>query len=75
MGLVYSIQNDLEEEDERSGASADSSSSKKKGDYSDDGRYYSMKPLDRLSTNVLKNALKFTGTVQMIAPSAQVDNE
>eukprot|EP00934_Nitzschia_sp_Nitz4_P007708 Nitzschia sp. Nitz4//scaffold108_size72880//19653//20900//NITZ4_005809-RA/size72880-processed-gene-0.48-mRNA-1//-1//CDS//3329532651//7698//frame0 len=33
-----------------------------------DGRYYSMKRLDKLSTSVLKNALQFTGTVQMLAP-------
>ena len=36
-----------------------------------DGRYYSMKRLDKLSTAVLKNALKFTGTVQMIVPEAK----
>jgi fructose-1,6-bisphosphatase I len=43
-------------------------------DYSD-GRFYSMKRLDRLSTNVLKNALKFTGTVQMIVPEVKMDSE
>ncbi len=58
-GLVYSIQNDHETMD---------------GNYSD-GRYYSMKRLDTLSTNVLKNALRFTGTVQMIAPDAQIYSE
>jgi hypothetical protein len=43
--------------------------------YSDQG-YRSMKQLDNLSTNVLKNALKFTGTVKkMIAPDAQMDSE
>ena len=40
-----------------------------------DGRYYSMKRLDKLSTNVLKNALKFTGTVQMLEPQAQLKEE
>jgi fructose-1,6-bisphosphatase I len=39
--------------------------------YTSDGRYYSMKRLDKLSTTVLKNALKFTGTVQMIVPEAK----
>ena len=34
-----------------------------------DGRYYSMKRLDQLSTEVLKNALTFTGKCQMVAPS------
>ena len=34
-----------------------------------DGRYYSMKRLDQLSTEVLKNALKFTGKCQMVAPA------
>lgn len=54
-GLVYSIQNT--DGDER--------------DYRSDGRYYSMKRLDRLSTSVLKNALNFTGTVRMIVPEAK----
>lgn len=36
-----------------------------------DGRYYSMKKLDKLSTNVLKNALKFTGTVKMMVHEAK----
>lgn len=40
-----------------------------------DGRFYSMKRLDRLSTTVLKNALEFTGTVQMIVPEAKMDSE
>lgn len=43
-------------------------------DYSD-GRFYSMKRLDKLSTTVMKNALKFTGTVQMVAPQAKMDSE
>lgn len=34
-----------------------------------DGRYYSMKRLDQLSTEVLKNSLKFTGKCQMVAPA------
>jgi fructose-1,6-bisphosphatase I len=58
-GLVYSIQNDQDSEDD---------------DYSD-GRFYSMKRLDRLSTTVLKNALKFTGNVRMIAPEAKMNSE
>ena len=63
-GLVYSIQNDDNDDDDDAND----------GDYSD-GRYYSMKRLDTLSTTVLKNALRFTGTVQMIAPDAQIDSE
>jgi fructose-1,6-bisphosphatase I len=59
-GLVYSIQNDASAEEHEN--------------YSD-GRFYSMKRLDRLSTTVLKNALKFTGTVQMIVPEAKMDSE
>jgi len=44
------------------------------GDFSD-GRYYSMKRLDKLSTAVMKNALKLTGTVQMVAPAAKMGSE
>ena len=40
-------------------------------DGTSDKSYYSMKRLDKLSTAVLKNALKFTGTVQMILPEAK----
>lgn len=40
-----------------------------------DGRFYSMKRLDKLSTSVMKNALKFTGTVQMVVPEAKMDSE
>lgn len=58
-GLVFSIQGDNDSENE---------------DYSD-GRFYSMKRLDRLSTTVLKNALKFTGKVSLIAPAAKIDSE
>ena len=43
-------------------------------DYSD-GRFYSMKRLDKLSTNVLKNALKFTGTVEMMTPTSSLKHE
>jgi len=43
-------------------------------DYTD-GRYYSMKRLDKLSTNVLKNALKFTGTVEMMTPTSSLKHE
>lgn len=40
----------------------------------EDGRYYSMKRLDQLSTEVLKNALQFTGKLNMVAPvSARVE--
>lgn len=35
----------------------------------EDGRYYSMKRLDQLSTEVLKNALQFTGKLNMVAPA------
>jgi fructose-1,6-bisphosphatase I len=43
--------------------------------YQRDGRFYSMKRLDQLSTNVLRNALRFTGKVHMVAPSAIVQSE
>ena len=36
--------------------------------YQRDGRFYSMKRLDQLSTNVLRNALRFTGKVHMVTP-------
>lgn len=52
------------------GQNADGSSD----DFSD-GRYYSMKRLDKLSTTVMKNALKFTGTVQMLVPEAKMGSE
>jgi fructose-1,6-bisphosphatase I len=60
-GLAYSIQNDA--------------TSSTENNYNSDGRYYSMKRLDKLSTTVLKNALKFTGTVQMIIPEATETSE
>ena len=34
-----------------------------------DGRYYSMQRLDQLSTIVLKNALKYTGKCEVVAPA------
>ena len=37
-----------------------------------DGRFYSMKRLDQLSTRVLRNALRFTGKVRMVTPAADV---
>lgn len=40
-----------------------------------DGRFYSMKRLDHLSTIVLKNALKYTGKCQVVAPAAKLDGE
>jgi fructose-1,6-bisphosphatase I len=55
-GLAYSIQNDENGDKDHDNR---------------DGRFYSMKRLDKLSTTVLKNALKFTGTVQMIVPEAK----
>ena len=45
-----------------------------KSDYSD-GRFYSMKRLDLLSTIVLKNALQFTGKCECVAPGPKVDSE
>jgi fructose-1,6-bisphosphatase I len=62
-GLVYSIQH--------SSTDDISEGAVNEPDYKSDGRYYSMKRLDKLSTTVLKNALKFTGTVQMIVPEAK----
>lgn len=62
-GLVYSIQH--------SNNDGITEGSVNEPDYKSDGRYYSMKRLDKLSTTVLKNALKFTGTVQMIVPEAK----
>jgi len=67
-GLVYSIQHS--NNDGTDGAAIDPSAMNET-DYKSDGRYYSMKRLDKLSTAVLKNALKFTGTVQMIVPEAK----
>jgi len=58
-GLVYSIQHSNNDD----ATAADGGIN--------DGRYYSMKRLDKLSTTVLKNALKFSGTVQMILPEAK----
>ena len=52
-------------------ASPSSSTSSKFGD----GRYYSMKRLDQLSTIVLKNALKYTGKCEVVAPAASLDDE
>ena len=69
-GLVYSIQ----DEREHHGGGAGGGGEGDDGDYSD-GRYYSMKRLDKLSTTVLKNALKFTGNVHMIIPEAKMDWE
>jgi fructose-1,6-bisphosphatase I len=43
-------------------------------DYSD-GRFYSMKRLDLLSTIVLKNALQFTGKCECVAPGPKIDTE
>jgi fructose-1,6-bisphosphatase I len=40
-----------------------------------DGRFYSMKRLDHLSTVVLKNALKYTGKCEVLAPKSRLDNE
>ncbi|MGK3759916.1 MAG: fructose-1,6-bisphosphatase I [Bacillariaceae sp.] len=65
-GLVYSIQHNNNDD-----TTASDGSSSSEADYKSDGRYYSMKRLDKLSTTVLKNALKFTGTVQMIVPEAK----
>mmetsp|Transcript_8831 Transcript_8831/g.12517 ORF Transcript_8831/g.12517 Transcript_8831/m.12517 type:complete len:455 (+) Transcript_8831:181-1545(+) len=41
----------------------------------EDGRFYSMKRLDQLSTNVLKNALRFTGKCEVVTPAPQSDAE
>ena len=65
-GLVYSIQNEVTTTDDSS-----SSENSSGNDMYSDGRYYSMKRLDKLSTAVLKNALKFTGDVKMIVPEAK----
>jgi fructose-1,6-bisphosphatase I len=64
-GLVYSVPSN----------ETSSTPLTKKKNYNTDGRYYSMKRLDKLSTTVLKNALKFTGTVQMIVPQAKETSE
>jgi fructose-1,6-bisphosphatase I len=40
-----------------------------------DGRFYSMKRLDQLSTLVLKNALKYTGNVQVVVAAARNNSE
>jgi fructose-1,6-bisphosphatase I len=76
-GLVYSIQNEVPDGGDNSSSNG-SDSNNSAEDYDDssaslysDGRYYSMKRLDKLSTAVLKNALKFTGDVKMIVPEAK----
>jgi fructose-1,6-bisphosphatase I len=43
--------------------------------YQRDGRFYSMKRLDQLSTYVLRNALRFTGKVHMVTPAAAFPKE
>jgi fructose-1,6-bisphosphatase I len=43
--------------------------------YQRDGRFYSMKRLDQLSTYVLRNALRFTGKVHMVTPAASFEEE
>jgi len=43
--------------------------------YPNDGRFYSMKRLDQLSTNVLRNALRFTGKVHMVTPTTSRKSE
>lgn len=72
-GLVYSIQNDMDEEDDNDEKTTGKTTPAAAA-YSD-GRYYSMKRLDKLSTNVLKNALKFTGTVELMTPPTQLKSE
>jgi fructose-1,6-bisphosphatase I len=61
-GLVYSITREQSEQD------------KSKDNYKD-GRFYSMKRLDQLSTIVLKNALKYTGKCETVAPSPKQGSE
>jgi fructose-1,6-bisphosphatase I len=61
-GLVYSITREQNEQE------------KSKDDYKD-GRFYSMKRLDQLSTIVLKNALKYTGKCETVAPVPKQDSE
>ena len=67
-GLAYSIQS-TDEDDAGAGAAVGTSS-----EYSD-GRFYSMKRLDKISTTVLKNALKFTGKLNTSEPQAKKDTE
>jgi len=43
--------------------------------YPNDGRFYSMKRLDELSTNVLRNALEYTGSVHMVTPQTSRKGE
>eukprot|EP00527_Entomoneis_sp_CCMP2396_P008702 CAMPEP_0198137666 /NCGR_PEP_ID=MMETSP1443-20131203/1138_1 /TAXON_ID=186043 /ORGANISM="Entomoneis sp., Strain CCMP2396" /LENGTH=370 /DNA_ID=CAMNT_0043799175 /DNA_START=371 /DNA_END=1483 /DNA_ORIENTATION=+ len=50
------------------GSSADA----ERNDFTD-GRYYSMRRLDQLSTIVLKNALKYTGKCEVVAPAKNSD--
>jgi fructose-1,6-bisphosphatase I len=57
-----------------SSRSIDATESKLTDDYPD-GRFYSMKRLDALSTLVLKNALKYTGKCEVVAPEARLDSE
>lgn len=43
--------------------------------FTTDGRFYSMKRLDQLSTNVLNNALRFTGKVAMVKTEPESSGE
>ena len=70
-GLVYSIQTPQQGQEQQQ---QQDGSSVAGNDYSD-GRFYSMKRLDRLSTTILRNALEFTGNVHIIAPEAKMDSE
>jgi len=76
-GLVYAIQHTNEtytsdncdgEDDDNDGVDGGGSS------FKSDGRYYSMKRLDKLSTTVLKSALKFTGTVSVAGEAKEILN-
>lgn len=58
----------------RAGLANDLGEQQNSRDYSD-GRFYSMKRLDLLSTIVLKNALQFTGKCKCVAPGPKVDTE
>ena len=65
---TYTSDNCDGEDDDNDGVDGGGSS------FKSDGRYYSMKRLDKLSTTVLKNALKFTGTVSVAGEAKEILN-
>jgi len=76
-GLVYSGyigSNQADAADDDNDHFDTSTADHNNGAYSD-GRFYSMKRLDQLSTLVLKNALKYTGKCEVVVPAVTQTHE